>query len=73
MKNPDCERHMNQFARYAIGASRCEREGHFTRAAELWHKACLSPCGAANHHWAEARYDRCAFVSGLPRGEISEC
>ncbi|WP_157811616.1 ANR family transcriptional regulator [Pantoea rodasii] len=63
---------MNQFARYAIGASRLEREGLFKQAAELWEKAYASPCGADNRHWAEARYDRCAYVSGLRRTDISE-
>ncbi|EAU5127275.1 ANR family transcriptional regulator [Salmonella enterica subsp. enterica serovar Infantis] len=48
----------NQYAAYALGAGRAERDGEYGKAAELWRRAADAPCNASQRRWAQ---DRAAF------------
>ncbi|WP_080178777.1 ANR family transcriptional regulator [Salmonella enterica] len=48
----------NQYAAYALGAGRAERDGEYGKAAELWRRAADAPCNASQLRWAQ---DRAAF------------
>ncbi|MXP48702.1 ANR family transcriptional regulator [Pantoea sp. Eser] len=58
-QNPANLNHVNQYARYAIGAVRAEREGRYADAATLWLKAAQAPCRAVNQGWAKERRKFC--------------
>ncbi|MMZ41804.1 hypothetical protein D3C81_178870 [compost metagenome] len=50
----------NNYAAYALGATRQEQQGNYEQAQVLWSKAAQSVCSAARQHWAE---NRCAFCA----------
>ncbi|EAB5694215.1 ANR family transcriptional regulator [Salmonella enterica subsp. enterica] len=56
----------NQYAAYATGAGRAERNGEYGKAAELWHRAAASPCSSLRRQWAQARAAFCenAHIKG---------
>lgn len=43
----------NQYAAYALGAGRAERDGEYGKAAELWRRAANAPCNASKQRWAQ--------------------
>ncbi|EOF6578547.1 ANR family transcriptional regulator, partial [Salmonella enterica] len=45
----------NQYAAYALGAGRAERDGEYGKAAELWRRAANAPCNASKQRWAQRR------------------
>ncbi|EJX2354560.1 ANR family transcriptional regulator, partial [Salmonella enterica] len=45
----------NQYAAYALGAGRAERDGEYGKAAELWRRAADAPCNASQRRWAQDR------------------
>lgn len=49
----------NQYAAYALGASRAEQRGDYAEAESLWHKAAAAPCSALRRQWALARAEFC--------------
>ncbi|MFD2049361.1 ANR family transcriptional regulator [Pantoea stewartii] len=53
---------MNQYARYATGAVRAERESRYGDAAFLWLKAQTSPCNTAHRVWAMLRHKFCTHA-----------
>lgn len=68
MQNPASVNHVNQYARYAIGAVRAERSCRYGDAAELWAKAQVSPCEAHQRKWAMHRRAYCLRGSELKWG-----
>lgn len=52
----------NQYAAYALGAGRAERDGEYGKAAELWRRAADAPCNASQRRWAQ---DRAAFCENV--------
>ncbi|EBG7565373.1 ANR family transcriptional regulator [Salmonella enterica] len=64
----------NQYAAYALGAGRAERDGEYGKAAELWRRAENAPCNASKQRWAQRRAAFCenAHIKGW-RAHGDEC
>lgn len=50
----------NNYGLYSVGASRAEKSGEFSKAAELWCKALVFARSRTDRHWAEIRLAFCA-------------
>ncbi|KGT95328.1 hypothetical protein NG99_04740 [Erwinia typographi] len=66
--NPARGRLMNQYAAYALGAVKAERELRYSDAAVLWFKAMHAPCCSKNSDWAEKRNEFCAAAVKRTQG-----
>lgn len=55
----------NNFATYALGATRAEHRSEYSTAANLWDKAIKSNCSAAKLFWATKRAEFCEAAAKL--------
>ncbi|ASG44439.1 ANR family transcriptional regulator [Salmonella enterica] len=62
----------NNYGCYATGAIRAERNGEYSRAAELWGKALMFARGTSGRFWASRRLEFCANAANRGWGVPDE-
>ena len=62
----------NNYGCYATGAIRAERNGEYSRAAELWAKALMFARDASGRFWASRRLEFCANAANRGWGVPDE-
>ncbi|EBP3538335.1 ANR family transcriptional regulator [Salmonella enterica] len=62
----------NNYGCYATGAIRAERNGEYSRAAELWAKALMFARDAPGRFWASRRLEFCANAANRGWGVPDE-
>lgn len=55
----------NNYAIYALGATRAEHRSEYSKAASLWDKAIKSNCSAAKLFWATKRAEFCESAANM--------
>lgn len=62
----------NNYGCYATGAIRAERNGEYSRTAELWGKALMFARDASGRFWASRRLEFCANAANRGWGVPDE-
>lgn len=62
----------NNYGCYVTGAIRAERNGEYSRAAELWSKALMFARGTSGRFWASRRMEFCANAANRGWGVPGE-